>query len=236
MTIQHHLSDELLQSYAAGSLTEGWSVAVATHLALCPTCRKRLDRYECVGGHLMTAHALEPQIIETEAAKQQLDASWSAIQKRLSIDAPQAQLQTQAHTAAMLPNTNKTVPVLPEPLRSYAGGDVNNLKWRSLGRGAFQIIIPTGDKKTTVRLLKIPAGKPVPEHGHGGREVTLVLSGRFSDGDEIFGRGDIEEADADLVHQPVATPDADCICLAVTDAPLQFRSWIVRLMQPVLGI
>jgi putative transcriptional regulator len=87
-----------------------------------------------------------------------------------------------------------------------------------------------------VRLLRIPAGKPVPEHGHGGRELTLVLSGSFHDGEKLFARGDLDEADASVQHQPVATPDEDCICLAVTDAPLKFRSWLVRLVQPVLGI
>ena len=52
----------------------------------------------------------------------------------------------------------------------------------------------------------------------------------------LFARGDIEDADEDLQHVPTATADADCICLAVTDAPLRFRSWLVRLVQPVLGI
>ena len=45
-----------------------------------------------------------------------------------------------------------------------------------------------------------------------------------------------EEADEDLTHQPIAGEGEDCICLAVTDAPLRFKSWIVRLVQPVLGI
>jgi anti-sigma factor ChrR (cupin superfamily) len=35
MKINHHLSDELLLEYAAGNLTEGWSLVVATHMALC---------------------------------------------------------------------------------------------------------------------------------------------------------------------------------------------------------
>ena len=41
--VQHHLSDELLLDYATGNLAEGWSIAVATHLALCPACRDRLS-------------------------------------------------------------------------------------------------------------------------------------------------------------------------------------------------
>ena len=32
LTVLHHLSDELLMSYAAGTLSEGWSIGVATHL------------------------------------------------------------------------------------------------------------------------------------------------------------------------------------------------------------
>lgn len=217
MTIQHHISDELLESYASGSLREGWSIAVATHLALCPSCRDRANRFECIGG----------QLLDDLPDLESVDNSWDAIQARLTNNdlkpAPKEKIQSLE-------------PVLPEPLRSYVGGDVSTLKWRALGRGAYHIIVPTKDNATKVRLLKIPAGKPVPEHGHGGRELTLVLSGSFVDGDEVFARGDIEEADSDLVHQPVASMDSDCICLAVTDAPLHFRSWMVRLVQPVLGI
>ena len=87
-----------------------------------------------------------------------------------------------------------------------------------------------------MRLLRIPAGKPVPEHGHGGRELTLVLSGSFSDSTGRFSRGDLEDADETLEHQPIAGEEEDCICLAVTDAPLRFKSRLLRLVQPVLGI
>lgn len=218
MTIRHHLNDDLIVAYAAGSLAEGWSVAVATHLALCPSCRRRLTVAENVGGDLL----------EDIEADENVDSSWESVRNRLQQKSPKRQPET---IRPPRPDGG-----LPEPLRTYVGGDIETLKWRSLGRGAYQIPIATGDSETMVRLLRIPAGKPVPEHGHGGRELTLVLSGSFMDGDELFGRGDIEDADASLTHQPVATPEADCICLAVTDAPLKFRSWIVRAIQPLLGI
>ncbi len=78
------------------------------------------------------------------------------------------------------------------------------MKWKPLGRGAYHIKIKTGDADTSVRLLRIPAGKPVPEHSHGGRELTLVLKGSFYDGQGRFARGDLEEADQDVEHQPIA--------------------------------
>lgn len=221
--VQHHISDELLLDYATGNLAEGWSIAVATHLALCPACRDRLSFMEHTGGQILEATEVVAE--ETSSAD-----SWSAMKAKLKA-------QGSSPTATAKPvATPADVPVLPEPLRSYVGGDVNALKWKSLGRGAYHIPIKTGDAESQVRLLKIPAGKPVPEHSHGGRELTLVLKGAFTDGETVFKRGDLEEADETLTHQPVATPEEDCICLAVTDAPLKFKSLLVRLVQPVLGI
>ncbi|GGF36597.1 anti-sigma-E factor ChrR [Youhaiella tibetensis] len=217
MTIRHHISDDLLLSYAMGSLAEGWSIAVATHLALCPDCRRRLVEAEEIGGGLL--EGTQPQAIEP--------SSWESVRARLS-ERPAEKAGRAAVQAEK--------PIIPRPLRDYLGGDLEAVKWRSLGKGASQCLIRTGENTTQVRLLKIPAGKPVPEHSHGGRELTLVLSGAFEDETGRFGPGDLEDADGSVTHQPRATPDADCICLAVTDAPLRFSSWVVRLVQPILGI
>ncbi|NTJ41254.1 transcriptional regulator [Agrobacterium larrymoorei] len=219
MNIRHHMSDELLLDYASGSLAESWSLAVATHLALCPSCRKRLAAMEMAGGALLS---------EIGPAEEVSDDQWQSMKARLR--------ETPSPKPAIAPSSDIRTSVLPEPLRSYAGGDVDKLKWKPLGPGAYHFPIPTRDGEAQVRLLRIPAGKPVPEHTHGGRELTVVLSGCFRDGDDVFHRGDFEEADEDLTHQPVAGEGEDCICLAVTDAPLKFKSWIVRLVQPVLGI
>lgn len=221
MNIRHHISDTLLAAYATGDLAEGWSLAVATHLSLCPECRKRLSKFEAVAADLMEALPVEAD----------MSGSWEAMKARLA-----------GSDTGVAPALERIVskpaarPVLPEPLRSYLGADAADLKWKPLGRGAYQVQIPTQDQETTVRLLRIPAGRPVPEHSHGGRELTLVLAGSFSDEQGRFARGDLEEAGEDLQHQPVAGPEEDCICLAVTDAPLRFSSRFLRIVQPILGI
>ena len=214
MSPRHHISDDLLVSYAAGSLAEGWSLAVATHLSLCARCRQRLGVAEAAGG----------QLLETLDAGSASDDSWAAVRDRLGVP-PKVETATQPETA-----------ILPRPLRDYVGGDLAQIRWKMLGKGAAQLRIRTGDGATQVRLLKIPAGKPVPEHSHRGRELTVVLSGAFNDGETLFGRGDVEDADDSVQHVPTATAEADCICLAVTEAPLRFRSWVVRALQPILGI
>ena len=220
MTIQHHQSDELLVDYAAGALGEAWSLAIATHLALCPSCRQNLSRLEALGGDLLDAASPEPVNDNLfDGVMVCLDDA-DAVTPYVPATAPQDPVQY----------------VVPQPLRGYLGGDVDRLPWQRLGLGAQQLLIPIDGEKVTARLLRIPAGRPVPKHSHGGLELTLVLSGAFSDKTGAYSRGDLQEADETLEHQPHAAPGEDCICLAVTDAPLRFKSLAARMVQPMLGI
>jgi putative transcriptional regulator len=95
--------------------------------------------------------------------------------------------------------------LFPAPLRDYVGGDLDSVKWKKLGGGVSQYLLDTS-RDATVRLLHIPAGKAVPDHGHRGTELTLVLQGAFLDGSDRFARGDIEIADESLEHTPDRGP------------------------------
>jgi putative transcriptional regulator len=214
MTIRHHLSDQLLTAYAAGEMPEAFNLVVATHVSLCDECRARLGSLETVGGALLE---LEDEVAMGDSA---LDRALARIS-----DLPQA---TRAEPL-------KAAGVFPAPLADYVGGDLSSVRWRRVGGGVKQAILPTG-KDATVRLLFIPAGTAVPDHGHRGTELTLVLQGAFADENDRFNRGDIEIADEEMVHTPVAVAGQDCICLAATDAPLRFRQLIPRLAQPLLRI
>ncbi|WP_176085866.1 ChrR family anti-sigma-E factor [Martelella sp. HB161492] len=220
--IMHHISDDLLLEYASGALAEGFSIAVATHLALCPSCRQRLSAMEEIGGAMLASMVCEPLAD---------DRGWERLSQTLSRSEPVA-----TPKRAVATRTIKADHAVPEPLNSYLGGGLAAVKWRPLGLGAYHFPITTGEGGASARLLRIPAGKPVPEHGHAGRELTLVLSGAFTSQGDYFGPGDLEEEDSDSEHQPIATPESECICLAVTDAPLKFKSRLVRFVQPLLGI
>lgn len=212
--IKHHLSDALLMAYSAGSLPEAFSLTVAAHLSLCDECRARLGAFDTVGGALM----------EDSAEAEMSDGS---------LDATMALIATGAAEEKRSPGASDSI--LPAPVRDYIGGDLDAVKWRPVGMGVKQAILPTA-RGATARLLFIPAGAAVPDHGHRGTELTLVLKGAFADETDRFARGDIEVADEDLHHTPVADIGADCICLAATDAPLKFKSLLPRLAQPFLKI
>ncbi|MEX0282362.1 MAG: ChrR family anti-sigma-E factor [Arenibacterium sp.] len=212
-SIKHHLSDELLLGYSAGILPEAFSLMVAAHISICDDCRAQVEAYDALGGELIDADSVA-------MGENSLDSVFSAIDTGF-----QARVQ---------PKTSRCS-VLPQPLQDYVGGGVDAIRWRPVGMGVKQAILKT-DKTASARLLYIPAGAAVPDHGHHGMELTMVLQGAFSDEIDHFARGDVEIADEDVNHTPIADVGEDCICLAVTDAPLRFNSLVPRLLQPLLRI
>jgi putative transcriptional regulator len=220
VSIRHHVSDDLLLSYAAGNLDEASSLLVATHLAMCPHCRSRARMAEAVGGVMLEGAG------EAPVAPGMFADVLAAARKA----APVAEA-----VAAPVPAVHSEI-VLPEPLRSYLGGDLAGLQWKRVAPKVDQILIETEDRRSRARLLRFGPGTRVPTHSHDGRELTLVLTGSLHDGKEVLFRGDIAESDERTEHDPHAGPDCDCICLAVTDAPLRFKSVFARLLQPLFGI
>ena len=212
MTITHHLSDDLLMAYSAGALPEALSLVVATHVSMCADCRAALAAHDAVGGAVLGTcgeAALAPDSLEKTLAR-----------------------IAAAPTEPPAPRRDGS---LPGPLADYVGGSLSEVKWRTLAGGVKQAILPT-ERSATARLLYIPGGVAVPDHGHRGIELTLVLQGAFEDETGRFGPGDVEVATEALEHKPVATHGTPCICLAATEAPLRFAGLIPRLMQPLFRI
>ncbi|MGL4440739.1 MAG: cupin domain-containing protein, partial [Bosea sp. (in: a-proteobacteria)] len=127
---------------------------------------------------------------------------------------------------------------VPGPLaRLLPVANLNELPWKKKAPGvAVYDVKLSPSAKGQVKLLRIGQGRSVPEHGHGGEEVTLILSGAYSDHMGRFGRGDVADLDEDIEHKPVAEGGEDCICLVAIERPTRFKSIAARLMQPLVGI
>jgi putative transcriptional regulator len=215
--ITHHLTDALVMGYAAGLLPEAFDLVVATHISMCDECRARLAACEALGGAVLE---------ETEAAPLS-DDCLAATLRRIGDGAGDAIL-----TGGRRPHRQG---VFPAPLAEYVGGGEEAVGWRPVGMGVRQAILRTS-RAARVRLLSIPPGVAVPDHGHRGLELTLVLKGAFRDAGDIYRPGDVEVADETTEHRPVAEPGEVCICLAATDARLKFSGLLPRLAQPFVGI
>ncbi|MEM7226043.1 MAG: ChrR family anti-sigma-E factor [Pseudomonadota bacterium] len=216
MMPNHHPSDELLIAYAAGSQSEPLDLVVATHLALCPRCRNEVALLEELGGSLLK-----------ELPGESLDqADHDSILALLDEARPEEPVRPA-------PRSLDVDPMIPSPLRDYLAGPLEQLDWNSF-QGVSQVDLLPGVTDVRTRLMRIKPGTAMPSHTHGGSELTLVLAGGFSDEKGHYLRGDFAEADASVVHQPVADPGEECICLAVTDGPLRLTGPFARLLNPFL--
>ena len=206
--ITHHPDGDILLSYAAGALGESWSIGVASHLAFCEECRKSEDLLEELGGHVLDYSPINPV---------------PEFHGDLSLDV--VNLENKTNNLKRL-NSN-----LPSPLNQYVTSEnISSIDWRYVGGGVHEHAIETADEGNA-RLLKIPAGRVVPEHSHHGRELTLVLRGSFGDHNGEFFAGDVADVSDGVVHKPIANAGVDCICLVITDAPLKFSGIIPNLVQ-----
>ncbi|MCW8841790.1 MAG: ChrR family anti-sigma-E factor [Rhodobacteraceae bacterium] len=208
--ISHHIPDALMAAYVSGNLPHAYALVVATHISMCDTCRASHAAHASLGGVLLETGP--ERAVSTDLRGRVLDMLDAAPREQAPI---------------------RRAGIFPGPLMEAMNSTPP--RWRPLGAGIRQSILHH-ENTSSVRLLYIPAGEAVPEHGHGGLELTLVLQGAFEDETGYFGVGDLEVADGDLDHQPVATGDVPCICLAATDEPLSFKRLLPRLLQPVFRI
>lgn len=210
-TISHHIPSEIIGAYAAGSLGEAYALVVAAHVSMCDACRADLAAHEAAGGVVLDGFG--------EAAVS--DGLFDRVLGQLDAAVPQERAPSARNG------------VYPGPIMDALKGALP--KWKSVGGGVKQCVIG-GDREGVSRLLFIPPGQAVPDHGHNGLELTLVLQGGFSDETGHFDVGDVEVANAELDHVPTADPGPPCIVVAATDAPLKFNTFLPRLLQPLFGI
>jgi putative transcriptional regulator len=211
-TISHHPDASTLMSFAAASLPDALAAVVAAHLDVCPACQREVRAMERVGATLF--EGLSP-------------ASMAQRAPAMEMRRQDADIETKTRPA--------TASEVPRPLSRLMGGaSLDTLAWRRLGIGVWHCKLPTtaGD----LRLLRVGPGRRMPEHGHGGSELTLMLRGSYSDETGTYRAGDVADLDGEIEHTPVADPEVGCICLIASEKPARFKGLIPRLVQPLTGM
>lgn len=212
MTIKGHPAPENLFSCAAGSMPEALAAVMACHMSMCSRCRRELSFLDAVGAALLENLPPEPVI----------SAAISPGPERASTS-----------VAASLMGESD----VPAPLQKIVGHRLKDVKWRRISPGIWQYPIPLSEhSKASLRLIKVAPGLALPDHGHSGLEMTLVLQGAFAD---KFGQhevGDVVELDENVEHAPVAAPGVDCICLIASEGPARFHGFLAGLIQKFKGL
>ena len=226
MMVHHHPDDALLLDYATGALGEAESLVVATHMALCPLCRRKVAEFEAIGGASLS------DVEQAPMADDALDQMMARLDRPV-VDMTDA---TMGNPAPVVTSTEGDAALtVPEPLRSYLQADLENLPWQSVIRGLDEVKLDVGSNDMVrTKMLRIQPGCAMPQHTHDGAELTLVLDGAFSDERGYFARGDLAVTGVDVEHRPVADDKRVCYCIAVTTAPLRLTGPLGRLINPFI--
>ncbi len=209
--------DALLSDFAAGTLPLPVRRIVEAHLEMTRGNRAFVEALEMIGGAEL--EAIEPMpLTDREAMLAAVFASDAV--------AP-------ARAAARPAPVARPADALPASLAPYLPGGLSTAKWRRLLPGLKECQLDEQDGIVT-KLVWVRRGSAIPSHTHHGSEITLVLAGGFTDGPHHAARGDIVVADDAVDHRPIADADEDCICVAITDAPLRLTGPIGRLFAPLM--
>lgn len=216
MKITHHPSDASLMSCSAGSMPEAFAAVMASHIAMCPCCRGTLSTMEHIGT------ALFDQLPPTPVSRPAPVAALRA----MDADVP----------SQVAPQDTGVLGDVPDPLVKVLGTSLDDVPWKRVGPGVWSHNIALSDAaRGDLRLIKIAPGQAVPDHGHHGNEMTLVLRGAYSDISGVYRTGDVADLDEHVEHQPIADPVEGCICLIAVEGRLKFKSRVARLVQPFTG-
>lgn len=205
-----HPTDEQLIEHSAGSLTTAISLCVSAHLACCETCRQQMAKLDTVAGVMF--EQLTPEPVDSGL----LNTIFARIDSQQTTRA--ANIDVKLQYAGTLPST----------INKLTGYNPDTLEWSHHGRNvtSAKLIEIDGIKASLIRIRR---GAKIPVHTHKGREITVVLEGSFSDADGIYRQGDFILRDSQHQHAPMATADADCICLVALDAPLKFNNPLMEI-------
>lgn len=211
---RQHPKDITLSEFAAGTLDEGRSLVVATHLAMCGQCCEFVSALEEAGGQLLDQ--IEPAAMSQGAASRVLDL----------IDRESREPQRKSPAG----------PIIWKPDQdSLLGYGLGPWRWVSPGLHYRAVNLPAGNE-TRVFMLKAVPGLNLPSHSHTGTELTCVLAGAFIHEGGRYAVGDCDDADQDVGHSPVIDEGEECVCLVAMQGQIKLNGMLGRLIQPFIRI
>ena len=211
MKIEHHPDASTLMSYSAGSLPEALSAVVAAHLDVCQDCALEVETMDRIGASLF-------ERIETVPM-----------------------LASCSEDCGHLPTYDPAGSTIAEPsgnvLTRLLGCELSEVHWKRLGFRIWHYPIKLSPgSHGDLRLIKVAPGQVLPEHGHGGSELTLILDGAYGDEFGNYRIGDLSDLGDDVDHRPISDPIEGCICLIASDQKARFKDVVSRIFQPMTGL
>ena len=204
--------DLLLLQYAAGGLEPSEALMAASLRAINPEARRKVARFEAMGGCMM----------DKEAKAAVSNDCLSAV--LALIDAPASAPAEEKFKNCAEQDKSRGM-CLPDSVHLLISEHCPDfvMSWRETAEGVEMIdlkVATTGSGR--LNLIRARPHSATPQHSHDGIEITLVLNGSYIDGEDRHRAGDIVIInDHTLFHAPRAGEEG-CVCLILTDGSLHF--------------
>jgi len=213
-----------LDHAAGATMTPGLDMLLRSHLEISVPARAHAASMARIGGALL------------ESLDDAADIAFDA-DDIFALDATFEPARHKPEPAAVAPAGEAELPdCLPDVLRDFIDRKGIALRWEFLGPGLWKAMLWHSEADERLWLLRARPGVAIPQHGHRGTELTLVLQGSFLDGEQRYVRGDVEEADPEVEHDIKIGEGEECICLARTQGKLRFDDPLLRVLQVFTGL
>lgn len=208
-----HPTEALLIGYATGDLPTAAGLPISAHLDVCPSCRAEVRRVTELCGAMLADEAAP------DLSHGVLDAVMARLDEVEVVETPQ---RRKNPTGIQLP-------------RAVAALGVDRRRW--FGPGAW-VAHTQASRAHGWRsfLLRLPAGGRLPVHHHEGEELTFVIQGRFTDGSDWYGPGDIALGTGPTPHGLRVSDDEHCICLVASQGRMRWRNPLIGALRLITRI
>jgi putative transcriptional regulator len=122
---------------------------------------------------------------------------------------------------------------LPAPVRDAALKSLQRRNWSFGGFGIRRLPLAASGGAIT-ELVRVEPGRGAAEHGHVADELTLVLTGAYSDGHGLYRPGELAYAGPGFMHVPKAEPGEVCYLMLTAFGQARFTGQI-GLLQRLTG-
>lgn len=222
MTASPPLPEELLLDYAAGACSPSMDLLMATHLSMSEESRQCFNMLEALGGVLL--ETVETAPLEHVTAQSILEAADRLDVPPATAVPSAADVLETAIDGPSRPLAKFSSDAPPNTLQPFLKDFEQDSAWSNLGFGGSvaAVKLSASDAAERAHLLWAKPGVQIATHRHIGREVVLVLRGAFWDEGVRYGPGDVAVGEDGTIHAPTIDNADACLCLAVTEAPVQF--------------
>jgi len=227
MEVNHHPSVSTLADFTFGTTTSIADLVIQAHLSTCSECRKLVEDIESVGGELMMHGGhVRPKI--NRALQNEGLRICEEYENGEEIK------DNNPLRSSRIDGLEKGSE-LSDLFSTYLDCSFEALPWKTAGKN-IRVCKLRSEEDNSLWMIRGEPGAKLPEHSHGGQELTLILKGSYACSSQIYSKGDLHESDEEGSHQPIIVGNEECVSLVSTEGKLKFEHWLPRLLQPIIGI